>query len=332
MNGLKDIIDFSRYKKRLDLLILERKEEYKLDVQDMLYELEKKFRLYKDIDHFTYSFQSHSSKKDYYHFFSKPYFMNGHITFQFFNKHGEELSFHKDTHDSFQFIFRMLRHNFELDKKINIFNEKGARNNRLKLYQKISDKYELPETFMEFMNKNSGFFRSQFFPFICPKHPNVSTKSRSLTEFNAINNKYSNTANIIINIEKIFYAKILIDIGRGLTLNYFDKINFTGDGIHFAGKNKNLEYTQKLREDCYYFRHLFGYCVKEKENKTLITPQIFDQIINNYQKIEHIENFSNKVKTYLNELSAEKQYNILTDIFVKNEFGNKEKLQTRKRL
>lgn len=41
MNDLKDIIDFSRYKKRLDLLILERKEEYKLDVQDMLYELEK---------------------------------------------------------------------------------------------------------------------------------------------------------------------------------------------------------------------------------------------------------------------------------------------------
>ena len=72
--------------------------------------------------------------------------------------------------------------------------------------------------------------------------------------------------------------------------------------------------------------------VKEKENKTLITPQIFDQIINNYQKIEHIENFSNKVKTYLNELSAEKQYNILTDIFIDNELKNNESLQTKKRL
>lgn len=331
MNDLKDIIDFSRYKKRLDLLILEKKEEYKLDVQDMLYQLEKKFRLYKNIDHFTYSFQS-NSEKNYHHFFSKPYFMKGNTTFQFFNKHSEELVLNEDTYESFEFTFRMLRHHFELDKKINIFNEIGARNNRLKLYQQISDKYELPETFMEFMNKNSGFFRSRFFSFTHPGHPNVSTKSRSLTEFNAINNKHSNTANIIVNIEKIFYAKILVDIGRGLILNYFDKINFTGYGIHFAGKNKNLEYTQNLREDCYYFRHLFGYCVKEKENKTLITSQIFDKILNNYQDYEGINNFSDKVKTYLNELSAEKQYNILTDILINGELDNKEKLQTKKRL
>lgn len=331
MNDLKDIIDFSLYQKRLDIIISARNEEYKLDVQDILYNFEKLFKKYKKLDHLNYYFKSRSDKIN-VHFFEKPYFMKGNIIFNFFDKNGEQLDYDENMHKSFEYDLRMLRKHYEIRNTINIFNKKGSRNNRFKLYQTISDKYELPETFMEFMNKNSGFFRSRFFPFIYPRHPNVSTKSRSLTEFNAINNKHSNTANIIVNIEQIFYAKILIDIGRGLTLNHFDKINFTGDGIHFAGKNKNLEYTQKLREDCYYFRHLFGYCVKEKENKTLITPQIFDQIINNYQKIEHIENFSNKVKTYLNELSAEKQYNILTDIFIDNELKNNESLQTKKRL
>lgn len=320
MNDLKDIIDFSRYQKRLDIIISARNEEYKLDVQDILYNLEKLFKKYKKLDHFNYYFKSRSDKIN-FHFFEKPYFMKGNIIFNFFDKNGEQLNYDENMHKSFEYDFRMLRKHYEISNTINIFNKKGSRNNRFKLYQTISDKYELPETFMDIMNQNSGFFRSRFLPLKKPnnyRHSNV--------------NKYSNEANIIANIEKIFYAKILVDIGRGLTLNHFDKINFTGDGIHFAGKNKNLEYTQKLREDCYYFRHLFGYCVKEKENKTLITPQLFYKIINNYQKIENIEDFSNKVQIYLNELSAEKQYNILTDIFIVQELNNKDKLQTKTRL
>lgn len=320
MNDLKDIIDFSLYQKRLDIIISARNEEYKLDVQDILYNFEKLFRKYKKLDHLNYYFKSRSDQIN-VHFFEKPYFMKGNIIFNFFDKNGEQLDYDENMHKSFEYDLRMLRKHYEIRNTINIFNKKGSRNNRFKLYQTISDKYELPETFMNIMNQNSGFFRSRFLPL---KKPNNYTHSNV--------NKYSNEADIIANIEKIFYAKILVDIGRGLTLNHFDKINFTGDGIHFAGKNKNLEYTQKLREDCYYFRHLFGYCVKEKENKTLITPQIFDTIINNYQKIENIENFSNKVKKYLNELSAEKQYNILTDIFIDNELKNKESLQTKKRL
>lgn len=320
MNDLKDIIDFSRYQKRLDIIISARNEEYKLDVQDILYNLEKLFRKYKKLDHFNYYFKSRSDKIN-VNFFEKPYFMKGNIIFNFFDKNGEQLNYDENMHKSFEYDLRMLRKHYEIRNTINIFNKKGSRNNRFKLYQTISDKYELPETFMNIMNQNSGFFRSRFFPL---KKPNNYIHSNV--------NKYSNEANIIANIEKIFYAKILVDIGRGLTLNHFDKINFTGDGIHFAGKNKNLEYTQKLREDCYYFRHLFGYCVKEKENKTLITPQLFDKIINNYQTMENIENFSNKVKIYLNELSAEKQYNILTDIFIVEELDNNDKLQTKKRL